>query len=131
MGDDTRVGGRLRSAIKGIQRRGLKIRVSVVRFRPWPPSNSAGYASSSPSFRGVSDRSDNLVTIATRLPSMETTADYLADDFFHPIRQVHIFDTVLPLQGGGVYLGIVIASPLDDSDRSIARLREKERFYFD
>jgi hypothetical protein len=57
--------------------------------------------------------------------------DDLADDFSHPIRQVHIFDTVLPLQGGGAYIGVVVASPLDDTQRSITRLREKLRFYLE
>src|SRR5688572_388822 len=47
----------------------LKIRVSVVRFRPWPPPNSAGYASASPGNSGVMVVSDHLVTIAPRIAS--------------------------------------------------------------
>jgi hypothetical protein len=57
--------------------------------------------------------------------------DELADDFSHPIRQVRVFDTVLPLQGGGAYVGIVIATPLDASKRSILRLKEKSQFYLE
>ena len=45
----------------------LKIRVSVVRFRPWPPSNSASYASSTPCTSDVLVPSDHFVTIATRI----------------------------------------------------------------
>jgi hypothetical protein len=57
--------------------------------------------------------------------------DVLADDLTHPVSRVHTYDTVLALGGGGAYLGIVIATPLDASARSLARLQEKQRFYLD
>jgi hypothetical protein len=60
-----------------------------------------------------------------------TEIDELTDDLTHPIATVHSYDAVLTLGGGGVYLGIVIAAPLDASARSLARLREKQRFYLD
>jgi len=53
------------------------------------------------------------------------------DDFEHPIPRVYAYDTVLALGNGGAYLGVVIASPLDASPRSLARLREKLRFYLE
>lgn len=53
----------------------------------------------------------------------------LADDLAHPIPSVHVYDAVLTMDGGGAYLGIVIAAPLEASARSLARLNEKLRFY--
>ena len=55
----------------------------------------------------------------------------LNDDSMHPIPRVHAYDTVLTLGGGGAYLGMVIAAPLDASTRSLSRLQEKQRFYLD
>src|SRR5205823_4459251 len=55
----------------------------------------------------------------------------LTDDLMHPIPRVHAYDTVLTLGGGGAYLGMVIAAPLDAGTRSLSRLREKQRFYLD
>lgn len=55
----------------------------------------------------------------------------LADDFAHPIPRVYAYDTVLTLGGGGAYIGIVIAAPLDASERSLSRLRAKQRFYLE
>ena len=55
----------------------------------------------------------------------------LADDSTHPIPSVHIYDFVLTLGGGGAYLLITIATPLDASARSLARLNEKLRFYLE
>jgi hypothetical protein len=55
----------------------------------------------------------------------------LADDETHPIPVVHALDTVLTFAGGGAYIGIVIATPLDGSARSLARLAEKQRFYLE
>lgn len=55
----------------------------------------------------------------------------LADDPGHPIARVFAYDTALTFEGGGAYLGIVIATPLDASSRSLMRLREKEKFYLD
>jgi hypothetical protein len=60
-----------------------------------------------------------------------SNSDDLADDFSHPIRQIEVFDTVLPLEGGGAYIGIVIATPLDGSRRSILRLTAKLAFYLE
>jgi hypothetical protein len=54
-----------------------------------------------------------------------------ADDPTHPIPCVYAYDADLTFAGGGAYLGIVIAAPLDASTRSKARLQEKLRFYLD
>jgi hypothetical protein len=51
----------------------------------------------------------------------------LADDSSHPIPRVYAYDTALTFKGGGAYLGIVIATPLDATSRSLMRLREKRR----
>lgn len=61
----------------------------------------------------------------------ETQPSKFPDDLAHPIPRVYTYDTVLTFAGGGAYLGIVIAAPLDASTRSLARLREKLRFYLD
>lgn len=53
------------------------------------------------------------------------------DDLAHPIPCVYAYDTVLTFAGGGAYLGIVIAAPLDASIQSLARLRAKLTFYLD
>ena len=55
----------------------------------------------------------------------------LEDDATHPIRSVRIIDTVTKLNGGGEYLGIVIASPLQGDKRSITRLNAKLKMYVD
>lgn len=55
----------------------------------------------------------------------------LADDPGHPIPRVYAYDTALTFEGGGAYLGIVIATPLDATARSLMRLRAKEKFYLD
>jgi hypothetical protein len=55
----------------------------------------------------------------------------LTDDLMHPIPRVHAYDTVLTFDGGGAYLGMVIAAPLDAGTRSLSRLQEKQRFYLD
>ena len=55
----------------------------------------------------------------------------LSVDESHPIVSVHAFDNVITFDGGGAYLGMVIASPLDSSERSMARLVEKQQFYLD
>jgi hypothetical protein len=44
---------------------------------------------------------------------------------------VYAYDADLTFDGGGAYLAIVIAAPLDASTRSIARLQERLRFYLD
>ena len=55
----------------------------------------------------------------------------LADDLTHPIPSVHAYDFALTFAGGGARLLITIATPLDSSARSMARLNEKLRFYLD
>jgi hypothetical protein len=55
----------------------------------------------------------------------------LADDDTHPIPSVHVYDFALTFAGGGARLLITIATPLDASARSLARLNEKLRFYID
>jgi hypothetical protein len=57
--------------------------------------------------------------------------EILKDDALHPIPAVHSYDTVLTFDGGGAYLGIVIATPIDASERSLHRLKEKQRFYLE
>jgi len=52
-------------------------------------------------------------------------------DSDHPISDLTVFDTVLTFDGGGAYLGMVIARPLDASTRSIKRFAEKQRRYLD
>jgi hypothetical protein len=49
----------------------------------------------------------------------------------HPIPHVFAYDVVLTFDGGGAFLGIMIASPLGDDARSRARLNEKLRFYME
>lgn len=61
----------------------------------------------------------------------ESIPSQFADDPAHPLPRVHAYDTVLTIGGGGAYLGIVIAAPLDGSVRSLARLREKLSFYLE
>lgn len=55
----------------------------------------------------------------------------LVGDPAHPIPSVDAFDAVLTMGGGGAYLAIVIAAPLDASARSLRRLNEKLKFYLD
>jgi len=54
----------------------LKIRVSVVRFRPWPPFFSAGYVSTTPQAR---DAGDYSVTVAPRIPSSASWCPHTAE----------------------------------------------------
>jgi len=57
--------------------------------------------------------------------------ELFGDDENNPISFVHRYDTVVTFDGGGAYLGIVIAAPLLSDHRSIARLKEKLRFYLE
>src|SRR5436309_5628494 len=49
----------------------------------------------------------------------------------HPIPCVYTYDAALTFDGGGAYLGIVIATPLGDDPQSLARLKEKLSFYLE
>jgi hypothetical protein len=53
------------------------------------------------------------------------------DDLEHPIPRLHAYDTVVAIDGGGAYIGMVIATPLDASPRSLQRFREKQAFYLE
>ena len=60
---------------------------------------------------------------------MSDAESALVDDPAHPLPSVDVFDAVLTMDGGGAYLGLVIATPLEASVVSLARLNEKLRFY--
>lgn len=53
------------------------------------------------------------------------------DDDTHPIPSLSVIDVYVTLVGGGATLGVVIASPLDDSPRSVVRLFQKIEGYLD
>lgn len=53
------------------------------------------------------------------------------DDPTHVISRLYAYDTVLTMEGGGAYIGMVIAAPLDASRRSLDRFRKKQRFYLE
>ena len=55
----------------------------------------------------------------------------LDPDESHAIANVHSYDGVITFEGGGVYLGMVISAPLDESERTLARFAEKQRFYLE
>src|SRR5262245_15135350 len=52
-----------------------------------------------------------------------------ADDDSHPIPRVGVIDAVTTFKGGGAYYGLVIATPLESDERSIARLVKKLEGY--
>ena len=52
-----------------------------------------------------------------------------ADDDSHPIPRVGVIDVVRTFKGGGAYYGLVIATPLESDERSIARLVKKLEGY--
>lgn len=55
----------------------------------------------------------------------------LEDDSSHSIPRIEVFDTVVTFDGGGAYIGIVIATPMDASQRSLHRLIAKQHFYLE
>jgi hypothetical protein len=60
----------------------------------------------------------------------------MSEDFFdydeaHPIPNLEVVDVYTVKKGGGAWLSIVIASPLQDDDRSLERLLKKIERYLD
>jgi len=57
--------------------------------------------------------------------------DIYDDDASHPIPEVNVIDSVVSLEGGGAYYGLVIAAPMQADTRSLQRLARKLRNYAD